>query len=96
VEALANVISLTADPVAVKIANSLPLVSKIEVPILGLVKVLFVKVCVPVVVTSPFGKVSMSGLVPSFAVANTTASPLSPAAKVKLSPDPVTYLNCTV
>ena len=35
VDALANVISLTADPVAVKIANSLPLVSKIEVPILG-------------------------------------------------------------
>ena len=38
----------------------------------------------------------MSGLVPSFAVANTTASPLSLAAKVNESPEPVAYLNCTV
>ena len=57
---------------------------------------MFVKVCVPPVVTLPLGKVSMSGLVPSFAVAKTTASPLSVAPKVKLSPDPVTYLNSTV
>ena len=53
VEALAKVNSLTAEPVAVKSNNSFPLVSKIEVPILGAVKVLFVKVCVPVRVTSP-------------------------------------------
>ena len=53
VEALASVNSLTAEPVAVKSNNSFPLVSKIEVPILGAVKVLFVKVCVPVRVTSP-------------------------------------------
>ena len=71
---LAKVISLTAEPVAVNKANSFPLVSKIEVPILGLVKVLFVKVCVPVRVTSPSpnAKVSISGLVPSLAVANTS------------------------
>ena len=37
----ANVISLTAEPVAVKRANSFPFVSKMEVPI-GEVKVLFV------------------------------------------------------
>ena len=53
VAALASVTSLTAELVAVKTTNSLPLVSKIFVPILGLVKVLFVKVCVPVSVTSP-------------------------------------------
>ena len=53
VAALAKVNSLTAEPVAVSKANSFPLVSKIEVPIAGLVKVLFVKVCVPVRVTSP-------------------------------------------
>ena len=52
VAAFANVISLTAELVAVSKANSFPLVSKIEVPIAGLVKVLFVKVCVPVRVTS--------------------------------------------
>ena len=57
VAAFANVISLTAELVAVNKANSFPLVSKIEVPILGAVKVLFVKVCVPAVVTLPFGKV---------------------------------------
>ena len=51
--AFANVSSLIAEPVAVSKNNSFPLVSKIEVPILGLVKVLFVKVCVPVRVTSP-------------------------------------------
>ena len=53
VAALAIVNSLTAEPVAVNKANSFPPVSKIAVPILGLVKVLFVKVCVPVRVTSP-------------------------------------------
>ena len=52
VEALAKVNSLTAEPVAVKSNNSFPLVSAIFVPIAGLVKVLFVKVCVPVRVTS--------------------------------------------
>ncbi len=93
VAAFAIVNSFTAELVAVSKANSFPLVSKIDVPILGDVKVLFVKVCVPVNVTSQAGKVSMSGLVPSFPVANTRASPLSPAAKVKLSPEPVTYLN---
>ena len=53
VAALAIVNSFTAELVAVKRANSFPLVSKIEVPILGDVKVLFVKVWVPVNVTSP-------------------------------------------
>ena len=53
VAALAYVSSLTAELVAVKLNNSAPLVSKILVPILGDVKVLFVKVCVPVRVTSP-------------------------------------------
>ena len=69
--ALANVNSLTAEPVAVNKANSFPLVSKIEVPILGLVNVLFVKVCVPVIVTSqaPKPASTISGLVPSLAVA---------------------------
>ena len=45
--------------------------SNIEVPIAGDVKVLFVKVCVPVRVTSPApnSKVTMSGLVPSSAAA---------------------------
>jgi len=52
VEALAKVNSLTAEPVAVKSNNSFPLVSAIFVPIVGLVKVLFVRVCVPVRVTS--------------------------------------------
>ena len=52
VAALAIVSSLTAEPVAVKLINSFPLVSKMFVPILGLVKVLFVRVCVPVRVTS--------------------------------------------
>ena len=43
--------------------------SKIEVPILGEVSVLFVSVCVPVVVTSPSpkAKVIISGFVPSLA-----------------------------
>ena len=48
--------SLTAELVAVKVINSFPFVSWIFVPILGEVKVLFVKVCVPVVVTSPSPK----------------------------------------
>ena len=91
-----KVISLTAELVAVSLNNSFPLVSKIEVPILGDVKVLFVKVCVPVKVTSPAGNVSISGLVPSFAVANTRASPLLSAAKVNESPEPEAYLNWTV
>ena len=96
VAAFTKVTSLTAELVAVILATSFPLVSKTEVPILGDVNVLFVKVCVPVSVTSPAGKVSMSGLVPSFAVANTTASLLSVVAKVNESPDPDVYLNCTV
>ena len=53
VAAFAYVNSFTAEPVAVSLNNSLPFVSKIEVPILGEVKVLFVKVCVPVSVTVP-------------------------------------------
>jgi predicted outer membrane lipoprotein len=63
VAAFAIVNSLTADPVAVKTNNSFPPLSKILVTIFGLVdvavfitglvKVLFVKVCVPVRVTSP-------------------------------------------
>jgi len=62
---------------------------------IGSVKVLFVKVCVPVRVTSPVpaGKVYMSGLVPSFAVANTIASLLLVAVKVNVSPEPEAYLN---
>jgi hypothetical protein len=40
VAAFASVNSFTAEPVAVSKANSFPLVSKIEVPILGAVKVL--------------------------------------------------------
>ena len=51
--ALAIVNSFTAVPVAVKRASSSPLVSKIAVPIFGEVKVLFVKVSVPVRVTCP-------------------------------------------
>ena len=43
VAALAKVSSFTAEPVAVKLSNSNPLTSKIFVPILGSVKVLFVK-----------------------------------------------------
>ena len=93
VAAFAYVSSLTAELVAVRVSSSFPLVSKIDVPILGAVKVLFVKVCVPVKVTSPAGKVYTSGLVPSFAVANKIASPLLVAAKVNVSPEPVAYLN---
>ena len=72
--------------------------SNIEVPIAGDVKVLFVKVCVPVRVTSPApnSKVTMFGLVPSSAAANTIISLLSVAEKVNVLPDPETYLNCTV
>ena len=61
VAALAKVNSLTADPVAVNNNNSLPFVSKMEVPILGEVSVLFVKVCVPVRVTSPTPILYISG-----------------------------------
>ena len=96
VAAFAYVNSLTAELVAVNKNNSLPFVSKIDVPILGDVNVLFVKVCVPVSVTVPAvaNDIStISGLVPSFAVANTRASPLSPAAKVNQSPLPDAYLN---
>ena len=46
VAALLYVISLTAELVAVNLNNSLPFVSKIDVPILGDVNVLFVKVCI--------------------------------------------------
>ena len=44
---------MTAELVAVSLNNSFPFVSKIDVPILGDVKVLLVKVCVPSVVTLP-------------------------------------------
>ena len=64
--------SAGAELVAVSLANSLPLVSLIDVPIFGEVKVLFVKVSVPVRVTSPKFNVIISGFVPSFAVANTS------------------------
>jgi hypothetical protein len=77
----------------------LPLVSKIDVPILGAVNVLFVKVCVPVSVTVPAVANDISlilGLVPSFAVAKTNLSPLSVAEKVTPESDPDAYLNCTV
>ena len=57
VAAFTKVTSLTAELVAVIKATSFPLVSKIEVPILGDVNVLFVKVCVPARVTVPAGKV---------------------------------------
>ena len=65
--------------------------SKIDVPIIGEVKVLLVKVCEDPVVTNP--TCFISGLVPSFAVANKTMSPLSVAEKVKEFPEPVAYLN---
>jgi predicted outer membrane lipoprotein len=65
--AFAIVTSLTAELVAVKRANSFPLVSKIEVPIFGEVKVLFVNVSVDEAVINPVS--SMSGLTPSLAVA---------------------------
>jgi len=57
---------------------------------------LFVKVSVPVSVTLPIPMSIISGFVPSFAEANKILVPLSAAAKVTESPDPVTYLNCTV
>ena len=41
----------------------------------------------------PIANVSMSGFVPSFAVAKTILSPLSVAEKVKESPEPEAYLN---
>ena len=65
VEALAKVSSLTAEPVAVKLSNSNPLTSKIFVPILGSVKVLFVKVYVPVRVTS-FASPKVASITPVF------------------------------
>ena len=67
--AFATVNSLVADPVAVNLNNSLEPVSKIDVPIIGVVKVLFVKVCVPVRVTSPKSEVASTilGFVPSSA-----------------------------
>ena len=64
----------------------MPLVSKIDVPILGAVRVLLVKVWVPVSVTSPVAILYISGFVPSFAVANKIASLLSVAEKVCESP----------
>ena len=60
--AFATVNSLVADPVAVNLNNSLELVSKIDVPIIGVVKVLFVKVCVQVRVTSPKSEVASTML----------------------------------
>jgi len=44
----------------------------------------------------PIASVSISGLVPSFAVAKTILSPLFVAENVKESPEPEAYLNCTV
>ena len=73
--------------------------SKIEVPILGDVNVLFVKVCVPVSVTVPAvaNDIStISGLVPSLPFAQTNLSPLSVVEKVTELPDPDVYLNWTV
>jgi len=57
--------SFSAEPVAVIFINSAPLVSKIAVPIFGEVKVLFVKVCVPVRVTSPKSALASITFVPS-------------------------------
>ena len=54
---------------AVNKNNSFPLVSNIEVPILGEVKVLLVKVVVEVAVTKAVVASTISGLVPSLAVA---------------------------
>ena len=74
----------------------MPFVSKIDVPILGDVNVLFVKVCVPVSVTVPAVANDISfiiGLVPSLALAKTNLSPLSVAEKVTELPDPDAYLN---
>ena len=67
VAAFAIVNSFTAELVAVTFANSAPLVSKIEVPIFGEVKVLFVKVSVDEALINP--QSSISGFVPSLAVA---------------------------
>ena len=87
--------STGAELVAVNLNNSAPLVSKIDVPIAGDVNVLFVKVCVPVNVTSPLPKlkVTISGLVPSLADAKINLSPLSVEEKVRVSPEPDAYLN---
>ena len=94
--AFAYVNWLTAELVAVNKNNSLPFVSKIDVPILGDVNVLFVKVCVPVSVTVPAvaSDIStISGLVESLPYATTNLSPLSVAEKVTELPDPDAYLN---
>ena len=69
VAAFAIVNSFTAYPVAVKRANSFPLVSKIEVPIFGEVKVLLVKVVVEVAVTKADVASTIFGFVASSAVA---------------------------
>ena len=77
----------------------MPFVSKIDVPILGDVNVLFVKVCVPVSVTVPAVASDIStmlGLVPSSPFATINLSPLSVAEKVTELPDPDVYLNWTV
>ena len=81
----------------VKISCSFPLASAIKPAsaIFGAVNVLFVKVCVDEVVTSPAGNVRMLGFVPSLAVAKTIYHLCLLRTKLK-SPDPVTYLNCTV
>ena len=52
---------------------------------------MFVKVCVPVNVTSPIVAESISGLVPSLAFAY--AITVEPFATVTLFPDPETYLK---
>ena len=97
VAAFAKVNSLTAEPVAVKSASSFPLVSKIEVPILGLVKVLFVKVCVPVRVTSPLPKpVSKTPVLVATPSKYTILCDLSSVAKVTVAPEPDAAFNCTV
>ena len=64
---LATVNSFSAELVAVSLNNSLEFVSKIDVPIIGEVKVLFVKVCVFAAVVTPTS--TISGLVPSLALA---------------------------
>jgi hypothetical protein len=69
VAAFVTLISLTADDVVPKTTDSLPFASAIKPPSanFGAVKVLFVKVSVEEAVINP--QSSMSGLVPSLAVA---------------------------
>jgi len=98
VAAFAKVNSLTAELVAVKSNNSFPLVSKIEVPILGAVKVLFVKVCVPVRVTS-LASPNGTSKTPVFVATPSRyiiLYPLSVAPKVTVAPEPDTAFICTV